>query len=198
MLTVAVLPQLSHSKDCAWVVRSSGKELILHQPMQSLNLSLNPGAGAITPDMSGSQIEMQLKENLSELGPGVKGFNNHEGSLITEDLNKMTFILGTAKAEGVYFLDSRTSANSQAVQAALEHDMNIVERNAPFLDNTLTRDAMLSELLKGLSVANRDGYAVMIGHVDKSASILPELLSDLYPYLVEAGYTFATPGMLVK
>ncbi len=197
-ITIAVLPKLSHSKDCAWVVRSAGKELILHQPMQSVNLNINPGEGAIKPDMSGSEISATLKENLSEIGPNVKGFNNHEGSLITEDLNKMTFVLGTAKEEGVYFLDSRTSVNSQAVQAALEHDMTIVERNAPFLDNTVTREAMLAELLKGLDVANRDGYAVIIGHVDKSVNILPKLLAEIYPYLVEAGYSFATPSMLLN
>ena len=45
--TVAVLPQLPHSKAAADRVRKSGNEVILHQPMQAINLNVNPGPGAI-------------------------------------------------------------------------------------------------------------------------------------------------------
>ncbi|MCR5725603.1 MAG: divergent polysaccharide deacetylase family protein [Treponema sp.] len=195
-LTVAVLPKLSHTKECAAQVRRDGKELMLHQPMQAVNLSINPGAGKISPDMNTYQIAAQIKENIAELGGGVKGFNNHEGSLITEDEIKMGAVLETAASEGVYFLDSRTSAQSKARQAALERDMHIYERNAPFLDNAVSREEMLSEIMKSLAVANKAGYAIIIGHVDKSADILPKLLADMYPYLKQKGYRFATPGSL--
>lgn len=195
-ITVAVLPGLPHTAECAALVRRDGKELMLHQPMQAKNLGINPGPGAITPDMDSWAIQQVIEKNLGELGPGVKGFNNHEGSLITEDKLKMTFIIDLAMQKGLYFLDSRTTGQTQARQAALELDTHIIERNAPFLDNAVNREEMLAEIYKGLEVANRAGFAVIIGHVDKSAAILPRLLEDMYPELVAKGYVFTTPSRL--
>lgn len=195
-ITIAVLPRLAHSKDCAYVVRSSGKELILHQPM--LGSVPNPGPGAILPDMSTSEIASIIKKNLDEIGPGVKGFNNHEGSIITADSIKAGAVLEVAMERGIYFLDSRTALaeKNKVRQAALERDMTYLARYAPFLDNDISRDAMLRELYKGLDVANKNGYAIIIGHVDKSVKILPDLLQDIYPYLKNAGYEITTPSKL--
>ncbi|MBQ7159358.1 MAG: divergent polysaccharide deacetylase family protein [Treponema sp.] len=199
-IAIAVLPRLSHSKECAAVVRAGYKELMLHQPMQAHaypNGKIpNPGEGAILPDMSTAQVAETIKQNLEEIGPGVKGFNNHEGSLITENAIKMGAALEVAAERGIYFLDSRTTSHSAVPQAALERDMRYIARFAPFLDNKIDREAMLSELYKGLEVANKNGYAVIIGHVDKSVNILPQLLTDIYPYLVQQGYKFAVPSQL--
>ena len=51
-ITVAVLPRIAHSKESASQIRASGNEVILHQPMQSINPSVNPGPGAIKPGMT--------------------------------------------------------------------------------------------------------------------------------------------------
>ncbi len=194
-ITIAVLPKLKYSAECARAARAAGKEVILHQPMQASNLNISPGPGAITPDMNSYEIAATLKENIREVGP-VKGLNNHEGSLITENAIKIGFILDVATDEGLYFLDSRTTSATQARQAALERDIRIFERNAPFLDNAISREEMLNEIYKGLAIANKSGTAIIIGHVDKSVKILPVLLKEMYPYLVEAGYRFAVPSAL--
>lgn len=190
-LTIAVLPRLSHSKDCAYVVRNSGQELILHQPMQSVNLNLNPGDGAITPEMSTFEIAQTIKQNLDEIGPNVKGINNHEGSLITANVIKIGTVLDIALERRIYFLDSRTNVETKAPQAALERDMEIYERDI-FIDNVLDKDSMLKEILRGIDIANRKGHVIMIGHVDKSVNILPALLNELYPYLKEKGYVLCS------
>lgn len=195
-LTIAVLPKLLHSKDCAYIVRSSGKELILHQPMQSLNHNLDPGPGKISVDMSFSQISSIINENLAEIGPGVKGLNNHEGSEVTEDVLRIGAVLDVCLENKIYFLDSRTTANTKAPQAALERDMTIFEKSGPYIDNIVSREAMLKEIYKSLEVANKNGSAIVIAHVDKSAEILPKLLEQMYPYLLKAGYRFATPSTL--
>ncbi len=195
-VTIAVLPKLVHSKDCAYVVRSYGQELILHQPMQSLNHSLDPGPGKITVDMSFSEISSIINENLAEIGPGVKGLNNHEGSEVTEDVIRIGCVLDVCTERGIYFLDSRTTANTKAPQAALERDIKIFEKSGPYIDNVVNEEAMKKEIYKALELANKNGKTIIIGHVDKSANILPKLLSDMYPYLVEAGYKFAVPSML--
>lgn len=195
-ITIAVLPRLSRSRACADVVRAAGKELILHQPMQSTNLSLDPGPGKITEEMSTREIAGIVKENLLSLGPGVKGMNNHEGSLVTSNVIKIGAVLEVCDEMGVYFLDSRTSAQTQARQAALERDMRIFEKAGPYLDNDIDRAKMLERMRETLAYANRHGRAIVIGHVDKSARILPELLAEMYPEMRAAGYSFATPSML--
>ena len=189
-VTIAVLPKLSHSRECAEITRASGNEVILHQPMQAVNLKVNPGPGAILPDMSTFEIASVLKENLSEIGP-VKGLNNHEGSLITQDVIKIGTVLDVADEVGIFFLDSRTTAETKAPQAALERGIQIYERDV-FIDDVITRRVMLSEIYRGINIANKKGAAIMIGHVDKSVGILPALLADLYPHLVKNGYRFST------
>ncbi|MBQ7537953.1 MAG: divergent polysaccharide deacetylase family protein [Treponema sp.] len=195
-ITIAVLPKLPNSRSCADAVRMAGKEVILHQPMQSTNLNLDPGPGKITADMSTYEIAQIVKQNLLELGPGVKGVNNHEGSLITSNVIKIGAVLEVCSEMGVYFLDSRTTAQTQAPQAALERDMHIFEKAGPYLDNDIDRAKMLERMRESLAYANRHGRAIVIGHVDKSVKILPDLLAEMYPEIKAAGYRLATPSML--
>lgn len=195
-IAIAVLPKLAHSKDCAAIVRNSGQELMLHQPMQAQNLKLNPGEGAILPDMSLSEVYRQVSENIAEIGP-IKGLNNHEGSLITCDVMKIGAVLDAVLDNGIFFVDSRTSAQTKAPQAALERDMKILERDV-FIDDIISKDEMLSQIYRGLGIANKNGKVIMIGHVDKSAKILPQLLNDMYPYLKQKGYKFAFPSQIQK
>ena len=187
-ITVAVLPQITHSVEAADMVRKSGNELILHQPMQSINTSINPGPGAITPEMTDDQIIAQLFVNINQIGP-VAGMNNHEGSGITADAEKMAVVLQMASDEGIYFLDSRTNVETQVPYVAGELCYSYFERNI-FLDNEKTRANALAELKKGLALANKNGSVIMIGHV-WSADFLPALLKEAYPELVEKGYTFS-------
>ena len=194
-VAVAVLPRLAHSVECAQIVRSSGQELMLHQPMQAKNLNVYPGEGAVLPSMSADEIYDTVVENLREIAP-VRGMNNHEGSLITADADKVAAVLEATKDAGVYFLDSRTSADTVAPQVAAGKGMRILQRDV-FIDDVISEDEMLKQILRGLDIANKKGQAVMIGHVDKSAAILPSLLKRMYPELVKQGYTFAFPSELL-
>lgn len=188
-ITVAVLPQIAHSKETASQVRASGNELILHQPMQSVNASVNPGPGAIKPDMNENQIISLLFQNITEIGP-VAGMNNHEGSGITADAEKMATVLQFCSQEGIYFLDSRTNVETKVPYVARELGYSWYERNI-FLDNEKTKENALKELKKGLDLANKNGSVIMIGHI-WSADFLPAFLQEIYPELKAQGYTFST------
>ena len=187
-VTVAVLPQITHSVEAADMVRKSGNELILHQPMQSVNSNINPGPGAITPDMTEAQILSQLFVNINQIAP-IAGMNNHEGSGITADAEIMAMILQMASENGIYFLDSRTNVETKVPYVAHELGYSYYERNI-FLDNEKTRDNALAELKKGLALANKNGSVIMIGHI-WSADFLPALLKEAYPELKQKGYTFS-------
>lgn len=187
-ITVAVLPKLQNSASAAQKVRASGNEVILHQPMQAINASVNPGPGAIKPEMSDEEIKSVLFQNINEIGP-IAGMNNHEGSAITADAEKMAVILQMASEEGIYFLDSRTNVDTKVPYVAGEMGYSYFERNI-FLDNEKTKENALKELKKGLDIANKNGNVIMIGHV-WSADFLPAFLNDIYPELKEKGYTFS-------
>ena len=188
-ITVAVLPQLAYSKETAAQTRASGNEVILHQPMQAVNASVNPGPGAIKPEMDEGEIKSILFQNVTEIGP-IMGMNNHEGSAITADAEKMAVVLQFCSQEGIYFLDSRTNVETKVPYVASELGYSWYERNI-FLDNEKTNANALKELKKGLDLANKNGSVIMIGHI-WSADFLPAFLQDVYPELKEKGYTFST------
>ena len=182
--TIAVLPSLAHSAEAAEKIRGSGKELILHQPMQAINLSVDPGPGAVLPGMTAEEIRDVVNANLDEIWP-VSGLNNHEGSLITGDAASMEAVLDVVEERSIFFLDSKTIAKTASRGIAAERGMRILER-AVFLDNSPERDAILAEVLNGVRSAARNGFAIMIGHVWSPQ--LAQILAELYPTLTDAGY----------
>ncbi len=192
-LTVAVLPQLSHSAEAAKRVRAAGKGIMLHQPMQAVNLSTDPGPGAITPDMDPQVAAFTMLQNITEIGP-VDGVNNHEGSLITIDENIMRSVMLLCEDNGIFFLDSRTNSESVCRSVAKELGMKLYERDI-FLDNEKDAASMTSYFKKGLELADKKGSVVMIGHV-WSSSTLAGVLSEQMALAAEQGYQFTTVDKL--
>ena len=186
--TIAVLPGLEYSGEAARRVRAAGKEIILHQPMQAINLSMDPGPGAIKQGMTVDQVKTIVRRNLAEVGP-VSGLNNHEGSLITADKAMMGAILAVARERGIYFLDSRTNAATQAPAVARETKMTIWERSV-FLDNAQDRASIEEAVSSGMKIAERKGAAIMIGHI--WSADLAGILNEMYPELVSQGYSLST------
>ena len=187
-ITVAILPKLAYTKEAAAALEKANVCTILHQPMQAVNLSVDPGPGAIKPEMYSYEIEEIVKSNLSEVG-SVIGMNNHEGSLITASQSDIGTVLDVCKEKGLIFLDSRTNSASKAKQAALERGMAILERDI-FLDNIQDRAEIIAMVNKGLEIADKKGYAIMIGHV--WCKDLANILSEMYPSLKAQGYSFLT------
>jgi polysaccharide deacetylase 2 family uncharacterized protein YibQ len=148
----------------------------------------NPGPGGVYAGMSPAEIRAVIGRNLAEIGP-VAGMNNHQGSRITEDQGLMETVLAVCREQGIYFLDSRTSAATEAPAAAKKLGIRIGERDV-FLDNEQDRASILGYLETGLGQAERKGAAVLIGHT-WSPELAP-LLTEQYPKLRERGYTLST------
>lgn len=186
-LTIAVLPELSYSKESALRIKNSGKTLILHQPMQAINLSTDPGPSAIMPEMSADQIRSLLTKNLDSLGIKV-GLNNHEGSLITADTYAMKVVMEVCKERGMFFLDSRTNSKSVCKSVASEYGVKLYERNT-FLDNTPSQADMIAMFKSGIEVAKKNGSVIMIGHV-WSGKNLADVLQKMYDEYYPQGFIF--------
>jgi polysaccharide deacetylase 2 family uncharacterized protein YibQ len=138
--------------------------------------------------MQAGEIRAIVERNLLELGP-VAGMNNHQGSKITMDPEIMEIILALCREHGIYFLDSRTTADTVAPAVAKRMGITIGERDV-FLDNIQEKAAMIRYVQDGLRQADQKGSAVMIGHTWSSE--LAETLEELYPDLVEQGYSLST------
>jgi polysaccharide deacetylase 2 family uncharacterized protein YibQ len=191
-LTIAVLPGLPHSAEAARLIRAAGKEVFLHQPMEALG-GQNPGPGAIYSGMSPEEVRAVVSRNLDEIGP-VAGLNNHQGSKITMDEGIMETVLSLCRERGIYFLDSRTIADTAAPRVARRLGIQIEERDV-FLDNIQEKAAMIRSVQTGLEQAEARGTAVMIGHTWSAE--LAATLEELYPDLRAQGYSLSTISRLL-
>jgi polysaccharide deacetylase 2 family uncharacterized protein YibQ len=191
--TIAVLPGLPYSAEAAKRIRESGKEVILHQPMEAIG-GQDPGPGAIYSGMGADEIRAVLSRNIDEIGP-VAGMNNHQGSKITMDKEAMRTILAFCEEKNICFIDSRTTADTVVPEVAKQMGVKIAERNI-FIDNEQNKDAMLRYITSGLTRAQRNGSAVMIGHT-WSPDLAP-LLAERFPYFIEEGYTLKAASDIIK
>lgn len=161
-LTFSILPRLKYSSDLAFEIRSKGHEIMLHQPMEPVSASYDPGPGALFTGYETERIMRIMAENISEV-PFAVGVNNHMGSRFTacpEDINKaLTFI----KHQHLYFVDSITSNRSIAYQTARKMNMATTKRNV-FLDTNPSESAVLNQLARLVQAAKAHGQAVGIGH----------------------------------
>jgi hypothetical protein len=186
-VSIAVLPGLPHTKAAAARTVAAGKELLLHQPMEASG-GLDPGPGAIYLTMEDQDIRLTIRKNLAQL-PGVMGMNNHMGSKATADRRIMAIILDEARRAGLYFLDSLTIAESVVHSVASSMNLRTWERTV-FLDNTPDRASIMKYVSEGTKIAEKRGYAIMIGHVWSAE--LAQTLSDLYPQLIDQGFSLST------
>jgi len=161
--------------------------------MEALNAQ-NPGPGAIYSGMQKEEIRAILSRNIAEVGP-VKGINNHQGSKITMDTEMMETILSFCNEHGLYFLDSRTTAETTAPFTAQKLGIKIAQRDV-FIDNEQNRDSMLGYITGGFDKAQKNGSAVMIGHT-WSPELAP-LLAEQFPFWIRLGYTISTVSDIIK
>lgn len=191
-LTMAVLPHLGMSQELSERLAAAGHEVILHQPMEALDGQLDMGPGGITRDMDGAEVEAQLKENLASL-PAVVGLNNHMGSLVTADPTMMTHVLEVVGELGLFFVDSRTTPVSVVAEVAQEVGVPFGVNNF-FIDNESDVGKIKAQIRTGLQLAQKQGHAVMIGHVRPATA---DALWEMVPELLDSGVQFVPISRLL-
>jgi len=165
-LTVAVLPNLPHSTEAAHRVLAAGKDLILHCPMEP-DGGEDPGPGALRVGMSEAEIDRVLATDFASV-PGAAGMNNHMGSRATADTALMESVLGYLKREGLFFVDSRTTAETVGPSVAQRFGVPFLQRNL-FIDDERDEKAVANAFDVGVQEARDRGTAVVIGHVQNRA-----------------------------
>ena len=162
-VTCAFLPHTPHAARFASLADALGKEVMLHLPMQALDVPVQSDPGMLRLGMGRPEFVRAVREGLQSL-PHVRGVNNHMGSLLTQSPLRMEWLMDElGRHEGLYFVDSFTTLRSVAWQVAAERRLPSARRDV-FLD--ASRDPALIriqfELL--LERARENGVAVGIGH----------------------------------
>jgi polysaccharide deacetylase 2 family uncharacterized protein YibQ len=165
-LTVAVLPFLQHSRNSAAIANQRGKEVILHMPMEPLGYPApgkNPGLGAVLSEQPEAEVRKRVRLAMNDI-PHAVGLNNHMGSRITPDAEKMAWVLSEVKKGNWYFLDSRTGKDTVALEVARKLGVPSMERKV-FLDDDLSQAEMVRQWERALALARQEGQVVIIGHI---------------------------------
>ncbi len=191
--TVSVLPGLPMSRDAVREVTKSGKEVILHCPMEALS-GEDPGPGAILSTHPAEEIDAILSSNFSFV-PGAAGTNNHMGSKVTSDHRVMAEVMLYLKNHNKFFLDSKTTTDSVALEEALKLGVPYLVRDV-FLDNDPQQEAVKQQFLKGMEIAGSQGSAILIGHAQNPA--VAEVLAKLYPLLARRSIKMITLSRLLS
>lgn len=181
-ITFAVLPHTPHARTLAEQAHAEGKEVMLHAPMS--NLSRMPlGRGGLTPDQDEEEFRKTLEDSMAAV-PYIRGVNNHTGSDLTAREKPMRWLMKTLGKRQLYFVDSVTTQDSVAGDAAEKAGIPVLRRHV-FLDNSDDPVDIDREFRRLLGIAGRKGLAVGIGHP------YPETLTYLesaLPLLDALGY----------
>jgi len=180
-VTYAFLPHTPHARELAELAHQQGKEVMLHLPMEAMDHN-RLGPGGLTPDMDRQQFLRQLRKDLKAV-PHISGINNHMGSLLTQDLGYMRWLMQELDGhDELYFVDSYTTKASVAVKAANENWVPNIRRDV-FLDSDRDREKIRAELRRTVRLAREHGIALAIGHpypetLDVLEQELPRLAAE--------------------
>lgn len=160
-LNLAFLPHTPFARTLATDAFEQGHSIMLHSPMANTN-GADLGPGGLTETMSTEELQNTLKDNIAAI-PHVEGVNNHMGSLLTQNPDAMDQIMKVIQQHGLFFVDSLTTPASVALQRAHQHGLPALERDV-FLDHEATPEAIHRQFERAVSLAQRRGMAVLIGH----------------------------------
>jgi uncharacterized protein len=189
-----VLPELTGSARTARELEASGKEVLLHLPMEPEGFpSVRPGPGLVLRAQSDDEIAETIERDLASV-PGAVGVNNHMGSAATADPRLMRAVAKVLARRHLFFVDSRTTTATVAERVAREEGVPSVSRRV-FLDGVPTEGA-IEKALAGLVILVRsEGSALAIGHPHPATlSVLEREL----PKLEREGVRLVKVGELVR
>lgn len=190
-ISVAVLPDAPYARQMAIKAHQGGHEVLIHLPMAPL--SKQPlEKNTLTPEMSRAEIERIIRRAVNNV-PYAVGLNNHMGSKMTSSLPGMQKVMQALNQYNLYFLDSMTIGNSQSVPAAQGTHVRVLKRRV-FLDDSQDISAIRQQFNRAVKLAQRDGYAIAIGHPHPNTV---RVLQQMLPAL-PADITLVTPGQLLN
>jgi polysaccharide deacetylase 2 family uncharacterized protein YibQ len=191
-VTLSFMPYAERLDEQTAAAREAGHELMLHMPMEPMGRE-DPGPGALYTTTTPAELKSRLDHALDSF-EGFDGINNHMGSRFTTYAPGMEIVMNELQKRHLFFLDSRTSAQTVGFAIAQKDGLETISRDV-FLDDSLSPDAIKAQLAATEKVAKHKGYAIAIGHPHDNT------LGALEAWLPEAekrGFTFVPVHDLLK
>ena len=160
-VTLSFLPYAVRVREQAKEAQRAGHELLLHMPMEPMGHE-DPGPGALLVDLPMHDLQERFEVALASF-TGFDGVNNHMGSKFTAYADGMNMVVDELQQRHLFFLDSRTSAQSLGQKIAEQKALPTISRDV-FLDDDQSPEAIKRQLEVTEHIAKRKGYAVAIGH----------------------------------
>lgn len=191
-ITFAVIPYRPFSNEAAAQGVSSGKQVILHLPMEPLSKSSQSEDVTVSVNMSDEEIQDIVKRAVQSV-PGLIGVNNHQGSRATADRRVMRNVLSVLKMNHLFFVDSRTNSQSIAAETARQMGVQTGE-NELFIDNTDEVSAVKAKLRTARDMAIKHGAVTVIGHARMNTALA---VQEMMPELEAQGIQFVFVSQLL-
>ncbi|MFQ6615398.1 MAG: divergent polysaccharide deacetylase family protein [Fidelibacterota bacterium] len=126
--------------------------------------------------------------------PFSKGVSNHQGSDATESRRIMRAVAEVLRAEGKYFVDSKTTPNSVAVQEMERAGVPVSARNV-FIDFEDEAETIEKQVALLARTARENGVAVGVGHPRKNTL---RVLREQIPLLERQGFNLVLSSAVVQ
>ena len=182
-ITASILADTPNADSEARKLRKMGLETMIHVPMQPKNTrSIYSPREFVTLKSTDNEIRDLLKR-AKQIVPHARGTNNHEGSLITANQDIMNRFFRILKKENLFFVDSRTTIDSQGYQLARKHQIKTAFRDV-FLDHVKSYDHSMQQIRRLVNIALEKGTAISIGHPLESTF---SAIEDSIPYIRSRG-----------
>lgn len=193
-VTFSILPFTPYAKIIAQQAHQKGREVILHLPMEPHGYpNTKPGEGAVLYEMDGEKLRHQLSKDIEAI-PYIKGVSNHMGSRLMEDPKKLRIILRELKRRGLFFLDSRTTAQTVGLETSRSIGLRAAERSL-FLDHSQDPEDIREQLEKLAQLSLAQGKAIGIGHPHPSTL---KSVKEMIPKMREKGIEIVPLSTLME
>ncbi len=192
-ITCSVLPGHPYSQRSAQLANEARHQVIVHLPMETHDRRAGEEKFIITKSMSDDEIRSRIRDAFLEL-PQAKGMNNHQGSLVTENIHVMQIVAEELKSLGKYFVDSRTTKETVAEQVMKSAGVPVDHRRV-FLDNENSIRYIRKQIQQLAKIAKTEGVAIGIGHPRKKTL---QAIKQEIPSLKQQGIHFGYASAAVR
>lgn len=134
---------------------------MVHLPLESMSVQ-SPKFEWMRVNMDISKIQ-EIIAKIKKDFPKLEYINNHTGSKFSSSFRDMQRLLYVLDLYGIDFVDSRTSANTQAPKIYDESRRELLSRDV-FLDNEQSVPYINYQIHQAIETAKQKGYAIAICH----------------------------------
>lgn len=167
-VTLAFSPYGTDLQGLVSAARGNGHEVMLEVPLEPYDYPNNdPGQNTLLASSPLTDNTARLRWVMSRV-TGYAGLVNNEGAKFLSSLKDTQMLLETTQQRGLYFLDSGSSDQSLARDAARATGVHFARADVS-VDRIVTRDAVEKELAALEKAAMQKGFAIGVSQAYPSS-----------------------------